>query len=246
MKLPAQIVLVAGFVVGIGAVAARRSNFEVTPADLQACQQTAVHFISDPATKASIIERAVGFCGQSAAVQLPKQVCPNFEDALSESLRATPATKKLSTKDFCQTVESHLLMLRQASDVPNMGKGPLTNFQADPACVPAVSAVLKPHLTITKDHVPSVLYAMCMNQDCAHYLPSRARWCTVQHEPRVSHELCESLLKFSRKGVHAKSTEKMVEYSPSNICQVFKGFGEAMGVSIAAYEHVMHGITKAA
>jgi len=76
-----------------------------------------------------------------------------------------------------------------------------------------------------------------MNQDCAHFLPSRTRWCRTQRQPTHSVMVCDAARTYALGEVRSRAADMM---SPDEICAMYGAFVRAMGVDVDAYEHVMH------
>merc|ERR1719271_1201502 len=70
----------------------------------------------------------------------------------------------------------------------------LEEFGVHEKCVPAVNKAMKPETSMKKEKVPDFWYTFCVSQDCAHYLPSRHRWCVMNHAPTPTHSNAICLL----------------------------------------------------
>jgi len=164
-------------------------------------------------------------------------VCPHFEEGLESAFSTQPADRKFNAEDFCWLAETYFIELRGAARVPNMGSGPLINFQVSESCVPAVTSAFAPDKVLATEHVPDFWYAMCVNQDCAHFLPSRTRWCDVERDPTHSIVVCDALRTFAKDEVSVLGAGDM---TPNEVCDVYGEFVKEMGINVEAYEHVMH------
>jgi hypothetical protein len=118
-----------------------------------------------------------------------------------------------------------------------MGHGPLINFHVDKSCIPAVKSAFAPDVKLSTEHVPDFWYAMCVNQDCAHFLPSRTRWCDVEEEPTHGIAVCDALRTFVTDEVQVLGAG---DVGPSEVCEMYGEFVKEMGINVEAYEHVMH------
>jgi len=168
-------------------------------------------------------------------------VCPHFKEAVEAALEDLDASEEISAKQFCEITEEHMLDMRGAARVPNIGAGPMTNFKISETCAMAVGGAVAPKDTVAAESVPDFWYAMCFNQDCAHFLPSRTRWCSVNRAPTHSYKVCEGVRKFARDSVAIVKGKE--ELSPHQVCDIYKEFVTEIGIDIEAYEAVMQGDT---
>lgn len=78
---------------------------------------------------------------------------------------------------------------------------------------------------------------MCMNQDCAHFLQSRTKWCNTQRAPTHSYVVCEAVRRFAMDEVQVHEEKTM---TPPQICALYGEFVKEMGIDVDAYEHAIH------
>lgn len=218
-------------------VSTQRAQARVTPEDIKMCMKHATRFVETPSAPSKIIERAIDHCALSKQIGDKNYVCPHFEEGLLGAFSTQPADRIFSAEDFCWLTETYFIELRGAARVPNTGKGPLINFHVSEACVPAVSSAFAPDKVLSMQHVPDFWYAMCVNQDCAHFLPSRTRWCDVEGDPSHSIAVCDALRTFVTDEVAVLGSGNM---AANEICDMYSEFVKEMGINVEAYEHVMH------
>lgn len=168
---------------GAISAATMRARAKVTPDDIEMCMEHASKFVEGSMIPSKIINAATDHCALSKQIGDKNYVCPHFQEGLEGAFSTQPADRKFDAEGFCWLAETHFIELRGAARVPNMGSGPLINFHIASSCTPAVVSAFAPDKTLSTDHVPDFWYAMCVNQDCAHFLPSRTRWCDVDRDP---------------------------------------------------------------
>merc|ERR1719198_605521 len=114
----------------------------------------------------------------------------------------------------------------------------MTNFKLSETCDKAVSGAIAPEEEVSATSVPDFWYAMCFNQDCAHFLPSRTRWCNINKTPSHSAKVCQGLRAFALDESKVKKGQLM---TANEICEVYQDFVTETGIDIEAYESVMQG-----
>lgn len=222
-------------------LAMTRAKSKVTPEDIEMCMEHATQFVQGSLYPTQLIEKAKDHCALSKQIGDKNYVCPHFEEGLEGAFSTQPADRKFTAEDFCWLSETYFIELRGAARVPNMGSGPLINFHIAETCVPAVTSAFAPDKVLSTEHVPDFWYAMCVNQDCAHFLPSRTRWCDVERDPTHSIVVCDSLRTFAKDEVSVLGSGDM---TPKEVCDVYGEFVKEMGINVEAYEHVMHKDTR--
>mmetsp|Transcript_108408 Transcript_108408/g.317162 ORF Transcript_108408/g.317162 Transcript_108408/m.317162 type:complete len:338 (-) Transcript_108408:96-1109(-) len=215
---------------------ADRATLARRSVDFSACRATAAKFLDSPVPAARAIEKAMDFCALEGRILDSNYACPHFREAITRALEPGGA-EALDAAAFCRATEAYVLSLRGAARVPRTGSGPLLGFRVSPACAGAVAAAFAPEARLASASVPDFWYAMCMNQDCAHFLPSRTRWCDIQRQPTHSATVCEAARRFALDEVLVHETKTM---SPEQICALYGEFVKEMGIDVDAYEHVMH------
>jgi len=218
----------------------RQARVAVTPQDIEECESRAKLFLKEPAVPAAAIEDATDYCAIDKKVDDKNYVCPHVKEGLQGAFARLPEDKKLSVSDFCEVSEAYFIGLRGATRVPNAGSGPIINFDAGRHdCRPAVRAALNEEKSLAAAHVPDFWYAMCLNQDCAHFLPSRTRWCNVDKQPTHGVEVCTALRKFATDETTVLGA-KEGGYGPKALCDMYEDFVKEMGQDVEAYEHFIH------
>lgn len=202
-----------------------------------ACTEVAAQFIEEPILRGKAVEAAAKYCSSATHVKDPSYVCPHFKEAVMVALENDQFFKKYDAEYFCKSTEEYMLRLRGASRVPNTGYGPLLNFKVSAECEPMVAAAFAPDKTLDTSSVPDFWYAVCSNQDCAHFLPSRTKWCKIQRAPKHSHVVCEALRKFARDEAEIHEEGAM---TPKQICFLYGEFVKETGIDVDAYEKVIH------
>merc|ERR1719310_2484178 len=95
-----------------------------------------------------------------------------------------------------------------------------------------------PAKTLKAQRAPDFWYALCMNQDCAHFLPSRTRWCTENHQPTHSASVCEAVRLFAHDEMTIFGAK---ELEADEVCNMYDEFVEDSYINVDAYMHVVHG-----
>lgn len=201
------------------------------------CTQVAAKFLTEPVLRGKAVEAAVGYCSSAAYVKDPSYTCGHFKEAIEVALEHDQFFKKYDAESFCKSTEQYMMGLRGASRVPNTGSGPLLNFKVSAQCEPMVARAFAPDETLETLSVPDFWYAVCSNQNCAHFLPSRTKWCKVQRPPTHSHVVCEAVRKFARDEAEIHEEGEM---TPKQICALYGEFVKETGIDVDAYEKVMH------
>lgn len=123
-----------------------------------------------------------------------------------------------------------------AARVPNAGFGTLVNFTAGADCAAAVGNKIKPRIMVEGDDAASIWYHVCMNQECAHRLPSRTRNCTMDHPPTHSAWICEEAHEY----MFGRLKDSKKRLDVKDICGLYADFVRNLGVDMEAYRHVVH------
>ena len=77
--------------------------------------------------------------------------------------------------------------------------------------------------------VPDFWYAMCVNPDCAHFLPNKTRRCDVEEGPTHSIAVCNALQTFVNDEVQVLGTG---DIAPSQVCKMYGEFVKEMGINV--------------
>jgi len=228
----------------VAAKVLRHARAAVTPQDIEECESRVKLFLKEPAVPSAAIEDAVDYCAVDKKVDDKNYVCPHVKEGLQDAFSQLPEDKKLSVRDFCEVSEAYFIGLRGATRVPNAGSGSILNFDAGRHdCRPAVSAALKEEKSLSAAMVPDFWYAMCLNQDCAHFLPSRTRWCNVDRQATHGVEVCTALRKFAQDETTVLGAEEN-GYGPKVLCDMYEEFVKEMGQDVESYEHFIHVDTR--
>lgn len=212
------------------------ADAKATPEDVASCAAWMSKVLESPEGPDLAIERAVDHCAISKREDDRNYVCLHFQEALKDAFASAPSAA-LTAQSFCEVSENWMLALRGATRIANIGHGPLINFKISKSCESTVKAHFSGQETIDSAKVPDLWYGLCMNQDCAHYLPSRTRWCQVQEIPTHSAAVCDAAMKFSSDGVKAMNKASM---TPTEVCDLYGDFVAEIGYDVEAYEHVIH------
>jgi len=211
------------------------------------CIEVASKFVPpDGAVPDSIIEKSQDYCALRYTAE-HSYVCPHFKDFIENSMmdEGVDRTKPLTAPKLCYLTEYHVHELRvQSLNVPNMAikNATLEEFGVHEDCVPAISKAMKPDTTMPKDKVPDFWYQFCLSQDCAHYLPSRHRWCKINKSPTPQHsnQLCLLVRDYAIRGIGAFKDMMTAQ----DMCKMYIGFMDESLVNVEAYEYVVHDGSK--
>jgi len=169
-------------------------------------------------------------------------VCKHFREFMKDSFIDFIQDKPLTIEQVCKHTEYHLHELRvQTVNVPNVAGDNATaeEFFVHGDCPTAVEAAMGDRKTLPKSEVPDFWYTFCVSQDCAHYLPSRHRWCEINHAPTPTHSNAICLL------VQAHATENLAKFKggelgPKDMCAIYASFMQEVLHNAEAYEYVIH------
>lgn len=220
-----------------GFLRTRAGRSAVSPEDMAHCVKYAARFMDEPMRKALAIERATDHCAVDKKIDDRNYFCPHFKEGLTGAFLHESESKEFTAASFCEVSENHMLQLRGATRVPNMGSGPLMNFKLSASCEQTTLQALAPARKLPSSQVPDFWYALCMNQDCAHFLPSRTRWCDVDRQPTHSAIVCEGVRDFAKDEVAVDMSHDM---EPKEICHMYAEFIEEIGIDVESFEHVVH------
>jgi hypothetical protein len=213
----------------------------VSSESLAACVKHAGEFITKPMLKGACIEKAMDHCALDKKVDDKNFVCPHYEQILTDAFRRESTKQMYTAKSFCEVAETYVSQLNDASKVPNMGKGAGFNFELSKDCKPLVSSSFGGKKTLPAKTLPDFWYALCMNQDCAHFLPSRTRWCTKDHAPTHSASVCEAVRVYARDEVFVMEQNLGHDLSADEVCKIYDDFVEDTHINVKAYNHVVYG-----
>lgn len=214
-----------------------RSKAVLDEQALAHCVTEAKLFITEPVHKVLAIEKATDSCALDHRIDDRNYVCPHYNELLKGAFARESTDKEYTAESFCQLVEDYVTAMFTAPSVPNVGTGSLFNFKVAPTCETTVAKSIAPSIALAGTAVPDFWYAMCMSQDCAHFLPSRTRWCTVNKAPSNYASVCEGIR------TYAKDEEDIVakkEMTPAEICGIYAEFVAETNIDIEAYMHVIH------
>jgi len=208
-----------------------------TEDQMEKCIQVAGTFIKEPVLRGEAVEAAANYCSSAAHVKDPGNLCPHFKEAVELALEHDQSAEKYDATAFCTSTEEYVGNLQGAARVPNTGSGPLLNFKVSPACESTVASAFAPEKALDSASVPDFWYAVCNNQNCAHFLPSRTKWCNVQKPPTHSWMICNGVRKFAHDEAEVHEGSKM---TPKQICALYAEYVKEMGIDEDAYKKVMH------
>jgi hypothetical protein len=214
-----------------------RSRSAELVVDTAACVAHATKFLDKPVTKERAIEKAMDHCALDKKVDDNNFVCPHYRTVLSGAFQKESTTKLFDAAGFCQISENYVSQLKSAAEIPHMGAGSGPDFEVSKHCEPtSLANFAEGSKTLLASKVPDFWFAMCMNQDCGHFLPSRTRWCNVDRAPTHGAAVCEAVRSFAREDV---TTGK--DYSAEEVCGVYDDFVKETHINVEAYEHVVYG-----
>jgi hypothetical protein len=216
----------------------------VTPEEMAKCEQFMSTLYTTPMTKKRWLPKIVRRCRRDRAIEDARKVCPHLGAALAFTMDDVPEDEPLSAGEFCTLAEERIEGLEGAVHVPNMGSGDITNFQVSPQCIPTVEAVLGTEGQLKTEHLPDFWYALCMNQDCAHFLPSRTKWCDTARQPTHSTMVCEAARGFAKFKIGGRRIFGMrppEEMKSEQICSLYANFEEEVGMDLKTWKAIAHG-----
>jgi len=206
------------------------------------CVSHAKVFVTKPMKKAQAIQRAMDHCALDKKVEDKNFVCPHYKAILSAAFRRESTTKLFDAKSFCDVTEVYVSQLKGAHSIPSMGDGSGFNFVVSKDCKATVSASFgKEQTKVAAKSAPDFWYALCMNQDCAHFLPSRTRWCNHDHAPTHSVTVCEHLRNYAHDEIFVMEKNLNQELDAEQVCHIYDEFVDDTHVNVEAYFHVVYG-----
>jgi len=214
----------------------------VDPADMDRCVKKVKGFLKEPALKKIAIEAATDNCAVSKLDKARNYVCPHMKSLLVGAFRSFPEDKKLDAAKFCEMSEFHTLRMRGATRVPNVGRGSLMDYTIKKECKPTVLGAMSPAKALKAGEVADFWYSLCLNQDCAHLLPSRTKWCKVDRQPTHGVEVCNLARDFA--GSNAQSYTKNGDAGPEELCKLYDDFVDTVKSDVEAYDHYVHGRSR--
>jgi hypothetical protein len=216
----------------------------VTPEEMARCEQYMSSLYTQPLIKKRILPKIVRNCRKDMAIKDARKVCPHLGAALAFAMDDVPEDEELTPGQFCTYAEERMEGLEGAVNVPNLGSGAMDNSQVSPQCLPTVEAVIGTDGTLKTDHLPDFWYALCMNQDCAHFLPSRTKWCDTVREPTHSAMVCEAargFAKFKIGGRRLFGRRPPEDMKGPQICDLYSNFMEEVSIDLKTWRAVAHG-----
>lgn len=235
MKYSASIILCA---LAVGSAERKGTLSPDTMREVKSCTDYVSQFLSGSVTKDVALRKASDFCATDGSDNT--HACPHFGEAVEASLDHFAADDRIDAQMFCQATEEHMNELRGATRLTGVGHGPLVNFKISRSCPRLVMESAKPKTRMDSKTVPDFWYTLCMNQDCAHFLPSRTRWCNVGRQPTHSASVCEAARRFAEDEV---SVRKETMLDGEQVCGIYAEFVAEMAIDVESYEHVVHAET---
>lgn len=199
---------------------------------MNVCEQVAFKFIDFPDIAGPTIKKAVHYCNQQKS-----STCGHYQEVIERSLEREYDGRVYDAKTFCLATETYVAEMHGAARVPRVGRGTLTDFEISPTCEQTVAAAFAPHAGLSSVSMPDFWYSMCLNQDCAHFLQSRTRWCELSKAPRHSVSVCEGVRKFAADEVAVHSPTSM---TPKQACELYGEYVQEMAEDVGVYLSVMH------
>lgn len=207
--------------------------------DVEACvEKMNQYFTAEHPTHKDTVRRMLVDSCNGEELDLRPTVCPHMDRVVTDSLwKVMPATL-LSPADVCERTEAHMTELQGVARVPRVGSGMIHISDTKKTCEPTVEAALDGAPTISSSSVPNFWYALCMNQDCAHMLPSRTKWCNISRPPSHSAAVCAAARTFALRHVESQPPYYM---GHGEVCGLFSAFHKEMATDVAAYRRVLYG-----
>lgn len=216
--------------------------FTVNTEDKAMCLQAAKQFINQPMMKGKAVQRAMDHCALDKKVDDKNFVCPHYKEILNDAFRREDTTKLFTADSFCDVTEVYVSQMQGAHKIPNLGKGAGFEFMLRDSCESTVQASFaKGKSTLPANEAPDFWYATCMNQDCAHFLPSRTRWCSHDHAPAHSASVCEAVRHYAKDKIFVMEKAMSQDLSAAQTCKIYDQFVEDTHVNVEAYLHVVRG-----
>lgn len=195
-----------------------------------------------PLTKSMAIERVADKCALDKRIDDKNFVCPHFREFLTNAFSRESTTELFTAASFCQITETYAKQIQTAAYVPNVGSGTGFNFMVSDKCQPTVNQALAPHATLTSSEVPDFWYSLCTSQDCAHFLPSRTRWCTKTKGISHSTVVCEGVRRFAKDEVSV--TAGGAQMNAAQICEIYGEYMKETNIDLEAYMVAVHHVFK--
>jgi len=198
--------------------------------DVAACAKEAFKFIDFPDIAMPTLTKAFHYCEQR------RSDCGHFQEMVERALEREYEGKVYTAEVFCEVMEGYMVEMHGAANVPRVGTGTLNDFEIAPTCESAVAAAFAPHTGLASAGIPEFWYSMCLNQDCAHFLQSRTRWCNLSRKPTHSIAVCEGVRRFAADevAVHSAST-----FDPKQACDLYAEYVKELANDIEVYKSVM-------
>lgn len=204
------------------------------------CEAYALDWLTAPATKEKVMDLANAACLTDQDIK--PGACARYEKLIEKAFHYKHSKDVFSSKDFCGIMEAYVLQMANANKVPYMGKGQGSKFKLDKTCKIAAKKSMAPNDDLPAESAPNFWFALCMHQDCAHFLPSRSRFCTVSHEPTHSASVCDALRTFVEDHLDLKHHTHTSHVKEDELCMMYDGFVETIHIESEAYMHVVHGV----
>lgn len=195
-------------------------------------------------TKDKVVEYATDQCALKLSPTTADHtyVCKHFSEFLRDSFIDFVKDTPLTVEQACKHTEYHLHELRvQTVNVPNVAgdNSSAEEFFVHGDCPTAIESAMADKNPMPKSDVPSFWYTFCVSQDCAHYLPSRHRWCQVNHAPSPTHSnaICLLVEEYANENLPKVKSPKL---DPKEMCALYAGFMSEVLRNAEAYEYVVH------
>lgn len=209
--------------------------------DIATCERNAKQWLHAPMNKERAVTAAMNHCVTEKYVKKADRTCSQYGDLLSGAFKREHSETEYTAAGFCKVAENYAVQMKGAAKIPKMGKGSGSEFKLSKSCQVAAKKEMGKDTKLPAHRAPKFWYSLCVNQDCAHYLPSRTRWCTANHAPTHGYSVCESLMSYvSGKVERPSAGSKDNEFDADQLCHMYDDFVEEKTEEYGAYMHVVH------
>merc|ERR1719387_3331438 len=99
------------------------------------------------------------------------------------------------------------------------------------------AGAMQPEKDLPASQVADFWYSLCINQDCAHFLPSRTKWCNVDRTPTHGIEICQLMRSFAGSKVNSLFSGNL---KPADVCSLYDEFVDSIKAGVESYDSYIH------